>query len=225
MPTADRARFVAGSIRMFLAQDYPDKELVIVDDGSSRLDDVIPRESGIRYIRLRCKTTLGIKRNIACDEAHGDMILHWDDDDWYARWRIGYQAQQLASGDADICGLERPLFLDADNLLAWEYRYGGALPWLCGATLGYTKAFWNNHRFSDTNVGEDTRFVQSAYKARIKALTDERFFVGRIHSANSSPKVTSDIAWQPLQFKVVRDVIGDDWERYFGRDYAKVRFR
>ncbi|MBS1586159.1 MAG: glycosyltransferase family 2 protein [Bacteroidetes bacterium] len=27
---------------------------------------------------------VGRKRNIACEESRGDIIVHWDDDDWYA---------------------------------------------------------------------------------------------------------------------------------------------
>jgi hypothetical protein len=33
---------------------------------------------------LPCKTILVEKRNRAASEAHGEMIIHWDDDDWSA---------------------------------------------------------------------------------------------------------------------------------------------
>ena len=35
MPTADRRRFVPRAVHQFLAQDYPNKELVILDDDTS----------------------------------------------------------------------------------------------------------------------------------------------------------------------------------------------
>lgn len=41
MPTANRRRFVPAAIRMFLAQDYEDKELLIVDDGSDTVSDLV----------------------------------------------------------------------------------------------------------------------------------------------------------------------------------------
>lgn len=33
MPTANRRHFVPEAIRLFLAQDYAEKELIILDDG------------------------------------------------------------------------------------------------------------------------------------------------------------------------------------------------
>src|SRR5580704_7297349 len=65
MPTANRRTFVPQAIRYFLAQDYPNKELVIVDDGEKAVGDLVPEDERIRYIRLTCKTILGEKRNCA----------------------------------------------------------------------------------------------------------------------------------------------------------------
>ena len=40
MPTADRRRFVPQAIRNFLAQDYAERELVILDDGADSIADL-----------------------------------------------------------------------------------------------------------------------------------------------------------------------------------------
>jgi glycosyltransferase involved in cell wall biosynthesis len=90
MPTADRRRFVPAAIRLFLEQDCEDKELVIVDDGSDRVGDIIPQHPQIRYIALPRRIRLGAKRNLACEAARGDVIVHRDDDDWHAPWRLRY---------------------------------------------------------------------------------------------------------------------------------------
>jgi glycosyltransferase involved in cell wall biosynthesis len=37
VPTANRRRFVPHAIRYFLAEDYPNKELIIVGDGESNI--------------------------------------------------------------------------------------------------------------------------------------------------------------------------------------------
>ena len=62
MPTANRRRFVPEAIRYFLAQDYPNKELIVIDDGAAAVVDLIPENERIRYIRLPCKTVLDEKR-------------------------------------------------------------------------------------------------------------------------------------------------------------------
>src|SRR5262249_60747130 len=100
----------------------------------------------------------GAKRNLACAQAQGEIIAHWDDDDWYAPSRLRRQVEELLAAGADICGLDRVLFLDRAGRRAWEYVYpqGGA-PWVCGATLCYRKSYWQRNPFPEIHVGEDTR--------------------------------------------------------------------
>src|SRR5689334_13226962 len=78
MPTANRRRFVLRAIRYFQTQDYPNKELVILDDGADSVADLIPDDPQIRYVRLTGKRTLGMKRNECVQQARGDLIMHWD---------------------------------------------------------------------------------------------------------------------------------------------------
>jgi Glycosyl transferase family 2 len=59
MPTANRRRFVSQAIRYFLAQEYSNKELLIVDDGEEAVGDLVPEDARIRYIRLPRKSVLG----------------------------------------------------------------------------------------------------------------------------------------------------------------------
>jgi len=106
-PTANRRGFLPQAIRYFLAQDYPHKELIIVDDGEDAVGDLVPEDARIRYIRLQGKTVLGEKRNRAAADARGEIIVHYDDDDWSAPWRLGYQIEELLTSGADICGLDR----------------------------------------------------------------------------------------------------------------------
>ena len=44
MPTADRRRFVPLAIQNFLQQDYPNRELVILDDGQDSVADLAPAD-------------------------------------------------------------------------------------------------------------------------------------------------------------------------------------
>jgi ADP-heptose:LPS heptosyltransferase/2-polyprenyl-3-methyl-5-hydroxy-6-metoxy-1,4-benzoquinol methylase len=197
MPTANRRRFVPRAIECFLAQDYAEKELLILDDGEERIEDLVPRDPRVRYVRGARRQPVGTKRNAACNEARGELIAHWDDDDWSAPWRLSYQVAELARSGADVCGLDRVLFADAGGGRAWEYVYPkGGQPWVYGATLCYRKAFWRGNPFPDVNVGEDARFVWNARGARILALERNDFFVGLVHEGNTSPKQTRDARWQ-----------------------------
>ena len=98
MPTFDRRSFVPQSVRYFLRQDYPAKELVIVDDGPEPVSDLLPADPRIVYHRLEARTVLGAKRNLACELARGSVIVHWDDDDWASPERVSVQVAALNRG-------------------------------------------------------------------------------------------------------------------------------
>jgi hypothetical protein len=212
MPTADRRAFVPGAIARFLSQDYGPRELVILDDGEDAVADLVPAHPSVRYLRTPRHRNLGAKRNAACEAARGDIILHWDDDDWYSPERIRLQIAALDASRADVCGVDRALFLDPRARAAWEYVYPhSATPWVCGASLCYRREVWHRNRFADLDSGEDTRFVAALEPDRVHRLADNRFFVALLHPGNSSPKRVQEPRWRPRDFEAVRALTGSDW--------------
>ena len=137
MPTRDRRAYVGQAIEYFLRQDYPAKELIILDDGDDPIGDLVPDHPGISYHRLDRRTVLGAKRNLACELAAGDLIAHWDDDDWQAprgsasrcpaRWRGGRPVRR-----------GKPALLGSQGNRAWRYTWpAGRRQWAAGASLCY----------------------------------------------------------------------------------------
>jgi glycosyltransferase involved in cell wall biosynthesis len=215
MPTFNRRRFVPQAIRYFLLQDYPEKELLVLDDGDDSVGDLMPKDSRIRYFRLERSTVLGEKRNLACAEARGEIIAHWDDDDWMAQWRLSYQVKNLLSQSADACGLAQLLFYQPESNRAWQYYYEkGGRTWIAGGTLCYTRAFWRRNPFAKVNIGEDTRFVWNDHTGKVLALEDNSFYVAMIHKRNSSPKRTSSARYCPHSVAEIRRILGEDREFY-----------
>ena len=215
MPTHDRRRFVPDAIHYFLRQDYDDAELIIVDDGASPVGDVVPPDPRIRYVRLDARRPIGAKRNLACEIASGDLIAHWDDDDWYATDRLRRQVDDLDRSRSSLCGLSTVLYYDPRSGEAWRYEYPRAQrPWLSGNSLMYRRSFWATHRFAEIDVGEDSRFVWSAHPQEVVALSDPPIHVGAIHGGNVSAKQTAGPWWHPLPPDEIRQIIGDDWTRF-----------
>ncbi len=215
MPTYNRREFVPRAIEYFLRQDYANKELIIVDDGTNPISDLIPNDDRLRYIRLAERRTIGAKRNQACEAARGNIICHWDDDDWHAPWRITYQVGALQHDRASVCGLNYLLFYDPTSNRAWQYVYPRQQRfWLSGSSLCYTRSFWAAHRFADINVGEDARFVWNHAQAKMIALNDHTFHVGLIHPHNVSPKRTNGAYWTSLDRCEIQRVMGDDFWTY-----------
>jgi hypothetical protein len=215
MPTANRRAFVPRAIAYFLRQAYQLKELIIVDDGSDAIGDLIPADEQIRYVRLNTTLTVGAKRNMACEQARGEIVTHWDDDDWHALHRLGYQVEALLRSDDDVCGLTTLLFYDLSTGRGWRYVYpAGQRFRLSGSTLCYRRAFWVRHRFANINVGEDAKFIWSGRPERMVVLSDPTFHIGIIHGRNAAPKRTEGPYWHAYAMEEIQRLLGDDWRFY-----------
>lgn len=215
MPTYNRRAFVPYAIRYFNRQTYANKELIILDDGSDCIVDLVPNETNIRYYRFDDKITLGEKLNLACEYAQGPIIVNWDDDDWYARRRITYQVEELLKHKTSICGINNLLYYDIKNSKGYKYTYPeNHKTWLLGSSQCYTKVFWENHRFAHINVGMDGLFVWSATPDRITVLPDPTFSVHMIHKDNISPKQTNHSWWHTYPVTSIQSIMGDDWKYY-----------
>ncbi|MCX2451954.1 glycosyltransferase family A protein [Pedobacter sp. PLR] len=193
MPTANRQKFIPLAISYFLEQNYANSELVIIDDGKEPASQLIPDTPRIRYFYTDPLGTIGVKRNYACEKANGEIIIHWDDDDWYAPDWISRQVIALNTSAADITGLNQVIFYSPSIDKRWLYEdQDMEKPWLCGATMAYHKSFWQAHPFIDIQVGEDYDFVWNT-GAKTFALDYLTGFVSILHAHNTSIKPVEDI--------------------------------
>jgi glycosyltransferase involved in cell wall biosynthesis len=215
MPTANRRSFVSQAIAYFRRQDYVSKELVIVDDGGDCVADLIPGVRQIKYLRLEKKQSLGAKRNLACTLASGALICHWDDDDWIAPWRIGYQVRQLLQVKADVGGLKRLYFYDPFGGRSYRYDYPRKkTTLLAGGSLCYLKRFWEQYPFAEVNQGEDTRFLWNDRPKKVWAHQDNTFYVALIHPANTNPRYPTRQRWSTYPLAEMETMLGADLAFY-----------
>jgi glycosyltransferase involved in cell wall biosynthesis len=217
MPTAGRRAFVGQAVAYFLRQEYGPAELIVVDDGADAVADLLPADPRVRYLRLPARRSVGAKRNLACEAAAGEIIVHWDDDDWCAPRRLRYQVEELLRQGADLCGLSAVNYYDPWQRQAWQYVYPPhAQAWAAGNTLCYRKDAWRKNPFADIDVGEDTRFVQARPAQRLAVLPDASFFVAVIHAHNVSPKRPRGARWRPLAVAEIERLLGEDLAFYGG---------
>jgi glycosyltransferase involved in cell wall biosynthesis len=209
MPTYDRREFLQRALACFLRQDYPAKELIIVDDGSDAIQDLVPADAQVRYFHLPLKATIGAKRNYACERACGEIVMHWDDDDWYPADRMRRQVKGMIESGADISGTSRLYYYEPGTDKAFLYHYeGGPKPWVAGNTLAYRRDFWRRNRFPDIQVAEDARFIWSS-RALVHDLKDPSLCVASIHAANASPKCTTGAYWSPCPTEQVLALLAE----------------
>ena len=213
MPTKNRPAWVAQSVKYFARQTYSNRQLLIYDDSFMAMPPAgLPDD--VFYEHCRSRWPLGSKRNAMVDAAKGEIICHWDDDDWYREDRIERQVALIQTG-AEILGIPWPTFLDLDT--GWQYRYiqqwssFDTAPYLYCATLAYTKRYWASGPFPDLQVGAANAFVsprRSRGKSRLDS--DQDWYLGIAHRFNNSPKQFR----RPEFAKVTGITPGDDWPFY-----------
>lgn len=219
MPTKDRRAFVAQAIHYYLRQSYENRELIIIDDGIDSIDDLVPPSRNVFCTLLSGTKSISDKRNLACEQARGKYIVHWDDDDWQHPRRIAEQVEALEQTRADVCGLDSEIYLDVRTREVRRYTLEDVQPhsnYVPGNSLAYTRAFWDRKRFGvPGNIGEDSRFVMEPPVARVVKHVRLPLVVGIVHDDNVSPKRFTSKVWKAdVTPGLVREIMGRDYAFY-----------
>ena len=155
--------------------------------------DLIEGKPNIRLIELRQNLPLGLKRNFCCEHARGEVIAHWDDDDWSHPQRLAEQIEILNTG-AQVTGYFAMPF-DGPGDQAWMYQ--SHEQYALGTSLTYRKSWWQKHRFPAEQIGEDTAFVRNSLRVLISRDGRERM-VATSHPQNTSPRLLRGRQWKPI---------------------------
>jgi glycosyltransferase involved in cell wall biosynthesis len=210
MPTYDRPEFVSRAVDYFLLQDYAPCELIVLDDGTQPVEHLIPSDPRVRYVRMQGRASTGSKRNLGCQLADGELILNWDDDDWYGRHRISHQLAPLLAGTADASAMVRSLILELDPLVFWtrDDLPAGELTispeTVSAGTMAYSKRLWSAcGGYEDQGRFEDSGFMMRMVEkgARIQAAQNPGVFAYIRHRHNSFARIDMDYqpeGWRPI---------------------------
>lgn len=147
--------------------------------------DLIPADDRIHLINIEEGYLIGAKRNYGCELARGEIIAHWDDDDWSSPGRLADQVQRLTETGKAVTGYRTMCFSDGSH---W-WLYEGVPSFALGTSLCYRKDWWRSHPFNTVQVGEDGAFVTAAQNERQIAVIEAggRMFA-TVHCGNTSPR-------------------------------------
>lgn len=205
MPTRGRPALAQKAIQYFAAQTYENKELIVVDDIEDRSFPDGIRWDGFQQIQipralyfLHSSRKIGLKRNQCCRLAVGDVIAHWDSDDYSSPDRLESQMKILLESKLAVTGFNSMLFWDDDSSAAWKYE--GSSGYAIGSSLMYQRSWWARNPFSETReIGEDNEFVSGARASKeMIAVDGGQTMVARIHSGNTSRKYPQGIQYRKL---------------------------
>lgn len=106
IPTYNSASFIEETLRSVLDQDYPNMELIVVDDCSN--DDTVARVDAMNDPRIRVLAQTenggaGVARNIGVEAAQGRYIAFLDSDDYWFEGKLSGQIAFMKSGGIASC--------------------------------------------------------------------------------------------------------------------------
>lgn len=206
MPTARRRDFLAQSIAYFQAQDYPNKELVIVEDGEISNWDLARGRDNVGYHYIPGTHTIGAARNLACSIARGEIICHWEDDDIFGPHRLSKQVAPLLAHHAEATAMKMSLVFDQQTgtywrcsdeeharLFAHDVRSGTLMYWASAWRLGL--------RYKDCSRGEDVAFLEHllACGHRLAQVVDPASYICVRHAHNTTDTFTYDEHWTQVE--------------------------
>jgi hypothetical protein len=107
--TEDRPAFMPWLLWNYEKQDFPNRELVVVDGSSEPLD--VPGRDDVTIVHCPPGASVGYKRNLAVEAAGGHVLTWFDDDDWQHPRKLSLLVEALG-GDAALAGSRKSWFVD-----------------------------------------------------------------------------------------------------------------
>jgi len=169
----NRPRLLGNAIAMFLAQDYQNKELVILEDSGVFGDQEIVGDSW-RLISSTCRRpTIAYKRNEIISRVDANYIAVMDDDDWYFPWHLSAAVNALQTSqwaqpkealEWDAPGLLGRYRVFSQSVIVPKSPYEAADCCYGGQWSYRRNAFLQSGGYpTSLHVGEDTTWCRKAF--------------------------------------------------------------
>jgi glycosyltransferase involved in cell wall biosynthesis len=203
-PSFNRQKYLPLLAQSVAGQSYKNIEWLIFDDSPEKMQNV-PGQT--HYFHSDSRISIGQKRNYLAEKARGEIIVHFDDDDYYGPEYIQGIIEFFGKEPVDHLLLSGFLVADLNShAFGWyvpQIKAGPAfvftpngtqlinlsdlkLPFvhLCyGFGYAYRKAVWQAVNFPDRDGFEDREFTKQVLQQfQVKARADENFSV--IHTVH-----------------------------------------
>lgn len=188
-PTYNRRDFLPNVIHQFNYQTYPQRymELIILDDSPESNADIIPEQSNIKYTHLPEKLILGKKRNTLNGMATGDIIVCFDDDDYYSPDRVSHAVIKLNSTKCKIAGssIIHIYYSKLDKI----YQFGPYAQYHgTNGTMAYTKDYLKTHSYLDDKTQAEEAHFTNNFSEPMAQLDPHKVILCIAHDKNTVDK-------------------------------------
>jgi len=188
-PTYNRRQFLPNLIHQFNYQTYPQHymELIILDDSPTSNADIIPKQGNIKYTYLSEKLILGKKRNLINSLATGDIIVCFDDDDYYSPERVSHAVIKLSSSKFQIAGssIIHIFYPRLDKII----EFGPYAPYHgTNGTMAYTKKYLKTHSYLDDKTQAEEAHFTNNFSEPMVQLDPHKVMLCVAHNKNTVEK-------------------------------------
>jgi glycosyltransferase involved in cell wall biosynthesis len=223
LATGNRNRFFPQALRCFQSQTWPNRELIVVDDGETSVARLCRGTDNVKHIRLNRRTPVGTKLNIGIANSAGAILQKLDDDDYYAPRFLETAATRLLANRSRraIAAWDSFLIMLAGS----PALYFSGRGWLAGGTLCFRRAVWDAAPFRDVPKDEDAFFLEDHAGPRIRIRAPEQYILLR-HGRNTwktfrnRTRVDAFVRSREVYPKSIADIVSDAEASRF---YARLR--
>ena len=181
-------------------RDSDKVEWVVVDDSDateSASDKIIQFQQKfapgvVTYVPMNKQRSIGHKRNLGVKTAKHDVILMMDDDDHYPstsfRRRVAWLLKGRRRYQCAVCTTIAMYDLQKGVSAVNVPPYNLSLAERCSeATLTFTRGFWLERPFEDTNMAEGEGFLKGRL-ADVVEIPPQQIIVAFSHGKNTSSR-------------------------------------
>jgi glycosyltransferase involved in cell wall biosynthesis len=183
-PTKDRQNLLPALWECVSKQSFNDIEWLI-HDSSQQPAPPFAQDARVKYIHAHQPMSIGAKRNALCKIAQGEIIVHFDDDDFYSSHYIRDMVTLMTDQKADFVKLfgfflyhklsDVLAYWDLDKAFPQHFRLQpNTAPapekydlhmtglWGYGFSYVFRRTVWEANKFPEINGFEDLPFAEKA---------------------------------------------------------------
>lgn len=189
-PTYNRREFIPFLINCVKDQLYPQEliEWIIFDDGTDKIKDLVENIPNVIYIESDKKLPIGKKRNMLNDKAKNDIIIYFDDDDFYPVDRVKHAVTELNEKRNYLIAGSSMLFMYYSHIdkiySAGPYHPNHAT----AGTFAFRKELLKECRFEDNAESAEERYFLKNYKIPMCQLNPLKTIIVLSHTTNTYDK-------------------------------------
>ena len=193
-------------------QAYPNHliEWVIADDSDSPIESILDSldlEVEIKYQYLDNPLPIGRKRNISTEMCSGDIIINFDDDDFYPVDRISHAVESLQGSSFYMagCSIVPILFIKESSL--WISKSFGKNHAIAN-TFAFKKELLELTKYNDLDTFGEEKYFLKNYNLNLLQLDPFKTVITIAHSSNTVDKykVVSQAEGIPEQFAPFKEI-------------------